>query len=546
MVPAMPMPTRTFSTRLVGIALLIFVLPLSARSAPVPNSEYADATLVVYNKSVPESRQLAAFYAQSRNIPIDHLVPLECSTGETISRDDYDATIATPLRQFFTDEKLWQLKEVEGGKAAVECKIHVIALMKGIPLRIAATPLPPTGKVDANGNPVPPAKDKVQTDEASVDSEMALLSLDALPTKSMGRNPFFRKQTPKKLAGIAPLMLVGRVDGPTWEHAKRLIEDAIAVEKTGLWGNAYIDLARMETRKGPGYKLGDDWLRGVANGYHHLGIPVYVDNHPERLVDNFPLGNDVILYFGWYARHLEGAFANPDFRFKRGAVAAHIHSYSATTIRDARQGWVGPLVAKGAAAVLGNVFEPFLSQTTHLDLFNARLLEGYTFIEAAWMATPSVSWMNVMVGDPLYQPFLPTRTYGKLPDPEFKAMRLAVNRWRDTPELYGKLEFAGDQMKSGKVYEAVGLRYRRDLKFDEAAAAFTKARGIFKDEGDRLRMDLLRVELLRSQDKKKEAIAALRKLLPIHQGKPGGKAVQALINQLDPPPPPPPPPPAKK
>ncbi|MFT4546623.1 MAG: hypothetical protein ACI8XO_003219 [Verrucomicrobiales bacterium] len=512
------------------------------RAAPVPNTEYAKSTLVVYNQNIPESRQLAAFYAKARDIPIEHLVALNCALEETISRTAYNDTIANPLRGFMTENQLWELETASQGKIAKSCKIHIIALMKGVPLRIQMEPLPPTGKVDAEGKPVTPVKNKQQTDEASVDSELTMLSLDAAPTRSMGRNPFFKSDRTKSAAGIAAMMLVGRIDGPDFATAQRLIEDALAVEKGGLWGNAYIDLSRMGVTKGAGYKIGDEWLTNIAKSYAQMGIPTYVDRHPERIATNFPLGDDVIFYFGWYARNADGPFANPEFKFKRGAVATHIHSYSATTLRHQTYYWVGPLLLRGAAAVMGNVYEPFLTMTTHLDLFNARLLEGYTFIESGWMATPNVSWMNVMVGDPLYQPFLSGRPYGKTPDPDFKAVRMGVNRWRDDgPELYAKLAFAADKLRSAKIYETIGLRYREELKFDEAAAAFKKAGGMFQQKDDKLRMELFVIELLRSQQNKKEAVAELRRILPGYQGMPGTKTIEALINQLDPPPPPPPP-----
>ena len=70
-----------------------------------------------------------------------------------------------------------------------------------------------------------------------------------------------------------------------------------------LWGNAYIDLSRMSLTKGSGYKVGDEWLVNIAKSYERQGIPTYVDRHPERIPTNFPLGDDVILYFGWYARN---------------------------------------------------------------------------------------------------------------------------------------------------------------------------------------------------------------------------------------------------
>ena len=114
---------------------------------------------------------------------------------------------------------------------------------------------------------------------------------------------------------------------------------------------------------------------------------------------------DCALYYGWYAGSVAGPFIQSDFRFVPGAIAVHIHSFSASTLRDPGGGWVGPLLTKGAAASLGNVYEPYLQFTSHLDMFNDRLLHGFTFAESAYMSTRAVSWMSVMVGDPLYRPF---------------------------------------------------------------------------------------------------------------------------------------------
>src|SRR5438309_9755987 len=60
----------------------------------------ADSTIVIYNKAIPESADLAKFYAQQRRIARDHLVGLDCSVEEEISREEYDTTIAAPFVRF--------------------------------------------------------------------------------------------------------------------------------------------------------------------------------------------------------------------------------------------------------------------------------------------------------------------------------------------------------------------------------------------------------------------------------------------------------------
>jgi hypothetical protein len=112
-----------------------------------------------------------------------------------------------------------------------------------------------------------------------------------------------------------------------------------------------------------------------------------------------------VLYFGWYASEINGPFTLPDFRLPPGAIALHIHSYSAQTLRSATQAWCGPLVARGASATFGAVYEPYLELMHQPHLLLRMLARGATLGEAAYYALHCLSWQNVVVGDPLYRPF---------------------------------------------------------------------------------------------------------------------------------------------
>ena len=61
-------------------------------------SVYSLSTVVVYNTNVPESRELATFYAEIRGIDPSNIVALTCPDRESISRKEYEETIAKPLR----------------------------------------------------------------------------------------------------------------------------------------------------------------------------------------------------------------------------------------------------------------------------------------------------------------------------------------------------------------------------------------------------------------------------------------------------------------
>jgi hypothetical protein len=74
-------------------ALILFSLGSSAAPAD-QDSDLVAATVVVYNRQAPDSVALAYFYAKARQISFDHLVGLECSNEEEISREEYNQTIA--------------------------------------------------------------------------------------------------------------------------------------------------------------------------------------------------------------------------------------------------------------------------------------------------------------------------------------------------------------------------------------------------------------------------------------------------------------------
>jgi hypothetical protein len=68
-------------------------------------------------------------------------------------------------------------------------------------------------------------------------------------------------------------------------------------------------------------------------------------------------------------------------------------------------GWCGPLVAKGATATFGNVYEPYLEFTHRPQPFLRALIQGGRFGDAGFYALPALSWQSILIGDPLYRPF---------------------------------------------------------------------------------------------------------------------------------------------
>jgi uncharacterized protein (TIGR03790 family) len=237
--------------------------------------------------------------------------------------------------------------------------------------------------------------------EASVDSELALLPVHGLPVAGPLRNPFFGSRLEFGPPLNRRMILVARLDGPDARTVRRMIDDALAAERYGLHGRAYFDARGIKEK---GYAEGDVWIKNACEQFRKDGFECELDEREALFEENHPM-TDVAMYAGWYASNMTGPFLRHEFRFRPGAIAYHIHSASASSVRTQVAGWAGPLLAKGAAASMGSVFEPYLALTPHVDVFSRRLLEGWIFAEAGWASDPSLSWQNTYVGDPLYRPF---------------------------------------------------------------------------------------------------------------------------------------------
>ncbi len=151
-------------------------------------------------------------------------------------------------------------------------------------------------------------------------------------------------------------------------------------------------------------------------------------------------------YFGWYAPALDGPFALPGFRFPPGAIALHIYSFSASSLRDG-SGWTGPLVARGVTATVGNVFEPYLQFTHQPQLLVRALARGANLVDAAYFSLTALSWQAVLIGDPLYRPFAVSLD-SQLADPARLPARLAG---------YAVVRRMQEWDRAGRVAEATAL-----------------------------------------------------------------------------------------
>ncbi|MEZ0387122.1 MAG: TIGR03790 family protein [Verrucomicrobium sp.] len=470
----------------------------------------ASETLVIYNRAFAGSEELARYYAAARKIPAERVIGLKCPIEETISRETFESTIREPLLRVLLDKKWWVMEKRDlldpSGKRyaqvpqVIRQNIKVVALIRGMPLRVSRIP-----------NAKEPAVGEV--DEASVDSEIAALGLIQRPMKGPLENRYYKSGVPfPECQEARGQLLVGRLDAADDDTVRRMIDDSIKAERTGLWGRAVVDFSLMDG----GYEEGEQWLENCVKLYKTNGIPMEVDRYREVFRDSWPLP-DTVLYFGWYTSKITGAIASPSFRFKPGAIACHLHSFSSCVLRTKTDNWVGPLLEKGAAAALGNVWEPYLTLTVHFDILNVRLLSGATLGEAAWAATPGISWMTVLVGDPLYRPFPKRRPIpaGNSRDQDYALYAGLVARLlpHDAKKFRRELLRIAEERRSPHLLELMGLLSAVEGNNREASDFFQHARAWFDSPGDQLRCALYESETSRRKGDAQASLELVKRLL---------------------------------
>ncbi len=512
-------------------------------SAVAGGDSLAAAALVIYNENDPLSRDLAAFYADKRGIPAERVVSLKCPTEEEISRQQYDDTIARPLRAMFDERHWWERSpdkpDAEPSSVVSGNRIRFLVLMRGMPLRIRHTAEPYPGDFCKSPSPI---KDN---NGASVDSELAVLGMFTRGIAGFQPNPYYRSFSRFADTRFPGIMLTGRLDAPTGSTVRQMILDSLAAEKNGLWGRCYLDGRGIAPNSGPMIE-GDQWIDRIAADRAPYFLPTVADHESAMFPTAYPM-NETAMYFGWYSQDVAGPFTREDFHFVPGAVAVHIHSFSATTLRDPLHYWVGPLVNKGAAASLGNVYEPYLTLTTHLDVFADRLFDGFTLAESAWAATPGFSWMNTVVGDPLYRPGLywknqefsldgPAPTAGEpAAVVEGRAYWLGAQIWRSKGAQAGiaALEKSAARLHSGRIYEGLALLLANGTSdVGLARHAFEQAARSYNDPSDAIRVVLDEARFLARNNRKPEAVQLLTASQHKYAGKPAVPALDEALTQI--------------
>lgn len=383
-------------------SIFLRILSASVSGAALVSSQVA----VIANQRVAESLSLARFYMVKRGIPAANLIVIKTTRREQISRSAYEREIAEPVRDYL-DKRY----------GAIKC----LVLMFGLPLKIKAPKLSfmdmsALKRLRRQSNMIRQGgdKDKLKiisrrikelrktNQRAAVDSEIALVRQGDYPLAGWLPNPAYLGWQGRKSSLVkARLLMVSRLDGPSPEVVKRIINDALTAEKKGLIGKAFFDARWPRPEPGAkltGYTLYDNSIHQAAALLRNK-MPVVLDDRSAL----FPAGARLpaALYCGWYSL---GKYINA-FDWQVGSVGYHIASAECATLkRPGSRVWCKVMLEKGICATLGPVNEPYVQAFPPPAMFFDLLTDGrFDLAESYMLSLPFLSWQMVLIGDPLYK-----------------------------------------------------------------------------------------------------------------------------------------------
>lgn len=379
--------------------------------------------LVIANKDIDESLRIARYYCAKRGVPADNILtlPLGANLKDTISRINYDKLLAEPVRkELFSREFVTKIKcllttygvPIKVGKRGPlknnEVKLKQLKkLAEQEKNKIKLLELEGADNTSKNRKDTKRKLARLQSEinliigketNASVDSELSMVLSSSYelyrwqPNRLKDNLPAYYSNT----------LMVSRLDGPSFEIAKGLVDKALTAEKTGLRGIAYFDSRGIIDDKKP-YSFGhfDQSLRDLAI---LTRFRTELDVKEERTEKLFEPGAcpQTAIYCGWY-RLKKYADA---FDFVEGAVGYHISSLEAVDLRDPNSSqWCPAMLRDGITATLGAVNEPYLHSFPKPKDFFLELFNGHCLVEAYYYTKPFNSWRLVLIGDPMYTPF---------------------------------------------------------------------------------------------------------------------------------------------
>jgi len=368
----------------VGIAVSIFAASGCSPKAPVMTlrqkplelpkafgSEEAKHVLVVCNNRSEESMAITEYYCAKRGIAASNVVQVATTMSEVISHTDFR----------------WEIRDlVKKAIQKSDHRIDYIVVTKGVPLRIH----------DKWG----PSVDGQLT---STLQDRKLVESGAEPpdggTRETLVNPYFNQNQPFNSEKYQ-MHIVTRLDAYTVDEVKALIDRGVAAKPT----KATIFFDQAGNRRSGGYGELNEEMAFAAQELRRAGKNAFCE--PTNRFGKPP--HPVLGYMSWGSN--DGAYRDSAYkaiRFVPGGLCETFVSFSGRSFlpQSSGQSMIADLVSQGATGAKGYVSEPWLFAMARPSILFDRYTRGFNLAESYSMASPTIMWKDVMIGDPLCRPF---------------------------------------------------------------------------------------------------------------------------------------------
>jgi uncharacterized protein (TIGR03790 family) len=347
--------------------LMIALIP----SAGLGQTNYNDV-LVVINSNSPISESVGTYFASKRNIPVSNIARINVSTSEEIDSVGF-CSLRSQVENYITSNGLTN-------------KINYIVTTKGVPLKVN------------RGNTF-----STSSTSSSVESELTLI-LGSYSANIGGAgivySPYYYQATHFSRATYG-IYLVTRLDGYSYDEIQGLIDR----------GGPNTPFSKTNTKfvldEDPDWNSSLPGLNSAMASAQTLlaskGLNTLLDQSTVFLTDQ----SNVIGYTSWgsndhYADEYT-QYAKPNNTWAAGAIAETYVSTDGRTFTSPPtygQSLVADLVEEGLTGVKGYVYEPYSFAMAAISVLYDRYTSGYNLAESYYMASRSLSWMDVVIGDP--------------------------------------------------------------------------------------------------------------------------------------------------
>jgi uncharacterized protein (TIGR03790 family) len=354
------------------LSLILFLLSAGSMFA-----QNYDDVVVIVNSNSSLSVAVGSYFATQRGIQSSHVLSIAMPTTEEIDSLQYVAILAAIKSQLNAN--------------GLTTSTNYIVTTQGVPLKVRRS-----GSIFAS-----------TATSSSFDSDLCLLnsSLD----KQLGKagyvtNPY-RYSTARfsRSSAFSNIYLVTRLAGYDYNDIVGLIDRAHQPYHSS--GCFVLD---QDPSKGLGHSL-NVAMYYAADTLRARGFNV-IDNTTSEFVTG---QSNVLGYVSWGSNDSYWSSyswkAQPRNSWSPKALAETYvstsgRSFSDSTYVDSFIGWqslVADLIHEnGVTGVKGYVYEPFTIAMAKVDYLFRRWTSGYNLAESYYCASTTLSWMDVVIGDP--------------------------------------------------------------------------------------------------------------------------------------------------